>query len=95
MYMITIISGTDTRVVSTLFSDELQKGDIVTIDDIHEVVTNMNEYLSFMEDAFTIGFDVVCEDLDSRTAVGKVMVNVCAGLSEYNRNMFAHYTSTL
>ena len=93
--MITIISGEETRVVSTLFCDELQGGDLVGIDDIHEVASNMDKYLEFMENAFTIGFDVVCGDLDSRTAVGKVMVNVCAGLSEYNRKMFAQYTSTL
>ncbi len=86
--MITIISGEETRVVSTLFCDELQKGDLVGIDDIHEVASNMDEYLTLMENAFTIGFDVVCGDLDSRTAIGKIMVDVCAGLAEYNRRVF-------
>lgn len=86
--MITIISGEDTRVVSTLFCDELQENDLVGIDDIHEVASNMDEYLEFMENAFTIGFNVVCGDLDSRTAIGKVILNVCAGLAEYNRRVF-------
>ena len=86
--MITIISGEETRVVSTLFCDELQEGDIVGIDDIREVASNMDEYLEFMENAFSIGFNVVCGDLDSRTAIGKVMLNVCAGLAEYNRRVF-------
>lgn len=71
--MITIIRGEETRVVSTLFRDELQEGDLVGIDDIHEVASNMDEYLEFMENAFTIGFNVVSGDLDSRKAIGKVM----------------------
>lgn len=86
--MITIIRGEETRVVSTLFRDELQEGDLVGIDDIHEVASNMDEYLEFMENAFTIGFNVVSGDLDSRKAIGKVMLNVCAGLAEYNRRVF-------
>jgi Holliday junction resolvasome RuvABC ATP-dependent DNA helicase subunit len=86
--MITIIRGEEKRVVSTLFCDELQEGDLVGIDDIHEVASNMDEYLEFMENAFTIGFNVVSGDLDSRKAIGKVMLNVCAGLAEYNRRVF-------
>lgn len=86
--MITIIRGEETRVVSTLFCDELQEGDLIGIDDIHEVASNMDEYLEFMENAFTIGFNVVSGDLDSRKAIGKVMLNVCAGLAEYNRRVF-------
>lgn len=68
----------------------LNQGDCVYVKDIHDVASNLKDYVGFMRFLFETRLDVVIGDgtIDTRTAVGGVMKDILAGLDKFDDEVF-------
>lgn len=69
----------------------LKQGDCVYVKDVHDIASNLKEYVGFMRFLFETRLDAVFEDgtLDTRTAVGGLMKDLLAGLDKFDDEEFS------
>lgn len=91
MSMITIQRDDMSWKVDEIDYTDLRPDDLVILDDIRDVASDLVEYVEFMEKSFYIGFKVKYDEFDSRTAIGKIMLDMFTGLAEYNRRVFCKH----
>lgn len=68
----------------------LEKGDCLRIKKVSEVASNLKEYIGFMRVLFELGIDLAIEDedIDTRTAFGKLLITILVGLDAFDDRYF-------
>ena len=72
----------------TGYTDKKTGKYVFHIDKATDVATSLVEWLEVMHESQVHGFDVVWDNVDTRTAVGAIMRDFMAGLYEFNESTF-------
>lgn len=70
------------------FTDENTGKYVFRIGQVTDVASSLVEWLEIMHESKTHGFEVVCGDIDTRTAVGAIMRDFMYGLFKFNESTF-------